>query len=82
MRLSQAQDSVKYRIKQVHANDLASMYLRFGLVPGEELLIRCRAPIFGDPLLIETESGQYALTKSEAWHIEVEKQDVAVRVDS
>ncbi|MBC75527.1 MAG: hypothetical protein CME64_05870 [Halobacteriovoraceae bacterium] len=74
MRLNDAQKNTKYKITAVHDdNDLLDKFNKYGFFPGTFITLKRKAPLFGDPLLVEVENSQYALTKGEAAVVEVSK---------
>jgi Fe2+ transport system protein FeoA len=75
MNLLNAKKNHLYTITQILQCDesLRSRFFQLGFIPGSELLLKRKAPIFGDPLLFEIGDSQIALTKSEALLVEVEE---------
>ncbi|MCO4754954.1 MAG: ferrous iron transport protein A [Bacteriovoracaceae bacterium] len=74
MRLNEAQKKTKYKITTIHdAGEFLDKFNKFGFFPGTMIELKRKAPLFGDPLLVEVESSQYALTKEEAKLVEIVK---------
>ncbi len=51
---------------------IKSRFFQLGFIPGNKILLKRKAPLFGDPLLVEIDDSQIALTKSEANLIQIE----------
>lgn len=68
MTINQAEKKIWYSIENINSNDedLQSRFYKLGLIPGARIMLKRRAPIFRDPILIQTEDSQIALTKHEA----------------
>jgi len=61
-------------VSDVHEGDLISNRLReLGFVPGEAVRVVGRGPIGADPLLIQIGFTRFALRRSEAARVSVEK---------
>jgi Fe2+ transport system protein FeoA len=74
MTLLNAEKNQPYTITQILPCDelLRSRFFQLGFIPGSELILRRKAPVFGDPLLFEIGDSQIAITKSEAILVEIE----------
>jgi Fe2+ transport system protein FeoA len=57
---------------------IQSRFFQLGFMPGNELILKRKAPLFGDPLLFEIGDSQIALTKLEAALIEVDKVKIEI----
>lgn len=68
MKLSKAVKGKQYIVSKILTDneDLISRFYKIGIIPGAELELRQKAPLFGDPLLFQVGNSQIALTKSEA----------------
>ncbi len=74
MRLNDAQKNTQYKITALHDDsELLAKFNKFGFFPGSLITLKRKAPLFGDPLLVEVENSQYALTKREAAFVEILK---------
>ena len=76
MNLNQAKSQVWYAVEEIATssdNELKSRFSNFGVLPGSKILIKRKAPIFKDPLLIQTEDSQIAITKFEAAHVQIKE---------
>ncbi len=64
-----------YQIKEISDGDedLKYRFLKLGIFPGARVMLKRKAPIFKDPLLIQVEESQFAITVSEAKNLEVEE---------
>lgn len=58
------------QIKDAHEH-LVKRYFQLGLVPGAEIILKRKAPIFRDPIIFQVEGAQVVLTKAEASLVEV-----------
>ncbi len=77
MRLNDARKKTKYKITTIHdAGEFLDKFNKFGFFPGTVIELKRKAPLFGDPILVEVESSQYALTKNEASLVEIVKVDL------
>ena len=47
------------------------MHVKVHLNPGARIMLKRKAPLFFDPLLVQVELSQFALSKNEAKAIEV-----------
>jgi len=50
---------------------LLKRYFQLGIVPGAEIILKRKAPIFKDPIIFQVEGAQVVLTKEEASIVEV-----------
>lgn len=75
MTLEKSKKNQVYKIINIEAPDEAmkSRFFQLGFNPGSTLLLKRKAPFFGDPLLFEVGDSQIALTKLEASYIKVEE---------
>lgn len=55
------------------SDELQSRFIKLGFIPGAQVMLLRKAPIFRDPLLIQLEDAQVALTKSEASIIKIKE---------
>lgn len=78
MKLAQAIKNVVYRITAIEREDISEVFSKklfhLGIMEGAEVVLKHKAPIFGNPLLVEVDSLQVALTKSEASLISIEEK--------
>jgi Fe2+ transport system protein FeoA len=74
MTLLNATKNQLYLISSISECDEAikSRFFQLGFIPGREILLKRKAPFFGDPLLVEIDDSQIALTKSEANLIQIQ----------
>lgn len=76
LRLSDAKKSKKYIIQSIDGDlDQTSRFGKLGFLPGREVELRRKGPIFGNPLLFEVDHSQFALTKTEAAMILAEERE-------
>jgi Fe2+ transport system protein FeoA len=75
MTLLNATKNQTYLISSISECDEAikSRFFQLGFIPGRQILLRRKAPLFGDPLLIEIDDSQVALTKTEANLIQIQQ---------
>jgi Fe2+ transport system protein FeoA len=75
MNLSNSIKNKNYKILNIDAPDdlIKSRFIQLGFNLGSIILLKRKAPFFGDPLLIEVGESQIALTKVEASYILVEE---------
>lgn len=75
MRLSEAVLSHTYTVTSVEVvNEIYnSRVVQLGIIPGVEVQLVKKAPIFKDPLLFNLGESQIALTTEEASHILIEE---------
>ncbi len=68
MTLERAQKNKWYRIQSISNDDpnTFSRFSRLGLYPGSKIMLKRKAPIFSDPLLVQVDESLIAMTKSEA----------------
>lgn len=73
MNLSQLIKNRPYIISKINdsAEHLVKRYFQLGIVPGAEIVLKRKAPIFKDPIIFQIEGVQVILTKSEAEIVEV-----------
>lgn len=73
MNLSQLIKNRTYIISEVKDTEeqLCKRYFQLGIVPGAEIILKRKAPLFKDPIIFEVEGGQVILTKAEAEIVEV-----------
>lgn len=73
MNLSQLIKNRVYIISKIKdaQEQLYKRYFQLGIVPGAEIVLRRKAPIFKDPIIFQVEGGQVVLTKAEAEMVEV-----------
>ena len=80
MKLSELAAKVPSVVREVDSlgdNDLIARRLRdLGFVAGEPLVIVAAAPMGGDPLLVQIGFTRFALRRSEAARVRVERRDV------
>lgn len=64
-----------YRIKNIlnPTDDISLRLMQLGFISGERITLIRKAPLFGEPLLVEVRGSQYAISKSEASLIELEE---------
>ena len=78
MKLAQAIKNVVYRITAIEREAASEIFSKklfhLGVMEGVEVVLKHKAPIFGNPLLIEIDSLQIAMTKSEANLISIEEK--------
>lgn len=73
MNLSQVIKNRAYIISKINNADehMLKRYFQLGIVPGAEIILRRKAPIFKDPIVFQVEQSQIVLTKKEASLVEV-----------
>lgn len=73
MNLSQLIKNRTYIISEIKDAEehLVKRYFQLGLVPGAEIILKRKAPIFRDPIIFQVEGTQVVLTKAEASIVEV-----------
>jgi len=71
--LSSLEKNKWYIIKNVDSKDeeLKYRFFKMGIYPGARIMLKRKAPLFFDPLLVQVELSQFALSKNEAKAIEV-----------
>ena len=78
MTINEAPLHQRVRIVLSHNNpavgptDVESRLMHLGFIPGEEIMVKRKAPIFHEPLLVEVRGRPVALNKLEASLIKVE----------
>lgn len=74
MTLLNATKNQSYLILSISQCDEAikSRFFQLGFIPGRQIILKRKAPLFGDPLLIEVDDSQIALTKAEANLIQIQ----------
>ena len=74
MTLADSKINISYKIKDICApsQNIENRFFQLGFTLGTSLILKRKAPIFGDPLLFEVGHAQIALTKSEASYVKVE----------
>lgn len=81
MRLSELSKGacvVVHAVDDAHGADPIARRLRdLGFVPGEVLRVVARAPLGGDPMLIQIGSTRFALRRQEAARVRVGEQEAA-----
>lgn len=71
--LKRGAEVVVQAVEEASPGDVISRRLReLGFVPGESVRVVARAPLGGDPLLVQVGFTRFALRRSEAARIEVE----------
>lgn len=75
MKLLDAKKNKKYKIIKIEVSDESTLcrFSQLGFIPGENIFLKRKAPLFGDPLLFAVGESQVALTKSEALLVEIEE---------
>lgn len=75
MTLDQAKLNHSYIIKQLSSVDdeMAAKLNQCGFFIGARVVLKRKAPIFRDPLLVEVEGSQIVLAKEHAKNIDVEQ---------
>ena len=65
----------KYRIKNIIEGEagIGTRMMQLGFISGEDLTLIRRAPLFGEPLLVEVRGSQFAISRAEAELIEIEE---------
>ena len=73
MNLSQLIKNRTYVISKINDADEQTLkrYFQLGIVPGTEIILKRKAPIFRDPIVFQIENSQVVLTKKEASLVEV-----------
>ena len=68
------QDATVAAVDDLHPNDRVAQRLReLGFVPGEPVRLLSRGPVSGDPLLVQIGFTRFALRKSEAARVRVQR---------
>lgn len=71
--LKRGAEAVVHAVEEAFPNDVISRRLReLGFVRGETVRVVARAPLGGDPLLVQVGFTRFALRRNEAARIEVE----------
>ena len=73
MNLSQLIKNRTYIISHINdANEhLQKRYFQLGIVPGAQIMMKRKAPLFKDPIIFQIEGSQVILTKAEAQLVQV-----------
>lgn len=73
MRLSQAIKNRTYIISRIDdaQENLVKRYFQLGIIPGAQIILKRKAPIFRDPMIFQVDETQVILTKKEAQLVEV-----------
>ena len=73
MNLAQSKKNIVYKVEDIKSDSelIKSRLFQLGFTLGNTLILKRKAPIFGDPLLFEIGVSQIALTKEEASLIQV-----------
>lgn len=67
-----------HTVEAAHPDDLIARRLRdLGFVPGEPVRVVARAPLGGDPMLVQVGFTRFALRRNEAARVLVERGDGA-----
>lgn len=76
MNLSQLIKNRTYIVSKINDADesLLKRYFQLGIVPGVEIILKRKAPIFRDPIVFQIENSQVILTKKEASLVEVHEE--------
>lgn len=71
MNLSNAELNCHYKIDSISEenDDIRKRLYTHGFLPGERVLVKTKAPIFKDPILVQLQGMQIALTRFEAMQI-------------
>lgn len=81
MRLSELSKGacvVVHAVEDAHSDDPIARRLRdLGFVPGEVVRVAARAPMGGDPMLIQIGSTRFALRRNEAARVHVQSEVAA-----
>jgi len=65
-------------VQDMHPNDAIARRLReLGFVSGEEVRLVARGPVGGEPLLIQVGFTRFALRRSEAARVRIQREGVA-----
>jgi Fe2+ transport system protein FeoA len=77
MTLNQAIKETWYAVESILSGsgdeDLNSRFYKLGFFPGTKVMLKRKAPLFGDPLLFQVEGSQIALTKAEATLVKIKE---------
>lgn len=73
IKLDQAQKRKTYKIIAIDDCDIKARLIQLGFHENSLITLKRKAPIFGNPLLFDLEDSQIALTKSEAFVVQVEE---------
>lgn len=73
MNLSEASKNNWYFIEKLSSQDeqFNTRLMSLGLIPGEKILVKRFAPFFKDPILVQVDNIQLAVSKGEAGFIEI-----------
>ena len=73
MDLSQLIKNRSYVISKINDADehMLKRYFQLGIVPGAQIILKRKAPIFRDPIVFQIDDSQIVLTKAEAQLVEV-----------
>ena len=73
MLLSKSDKNKWYQVSEISSedSDLEFRFYKMGIYPGARIMLKRSAPIFKDPVLIQVELSQFALSKKEAQAIKV-----------
>ena len=76
MNLSQLIKNRTYIISKINDADehVLNRYFQLGIVPGVEIILKRKAPIFRDPIIFQIDDTQIVLTKVEAQLVEVHQE--------
>ncbi|HEX7342570.1 MAG TPA: FeoA family protein [Rhodanobacteraceae bacterium] len=76
--LSKGARAVVHIVEDAHVDDPIARRLRdLGFVPGEVVRVVARAPLGGDPMLIQIGSTRFALRRQEAARVSVQVEAAA-----
>jgi len=73
LKLVNAHFKKMYRIKSIESSPVRSRLIQLGFHEDSVIILKRKAPIFGDPMLFEIGESQIALTKSEASMVNIEE---------
>lgn len=71
LNLSQAKKGRFYKVAKHLEQEFSGRLVQLGFYEGTLVMLKRKAPIFGDPMLFQVGESQIALTKSEASVVEV-----------
>ena len=75
MNLTNADKYKWYVVSALDVEDetIKSRFYKLGILPGATVKLKRRAPIFRDPLLIQVDESQVALSKQEASYVIIQE---------
>ncbi len=73
MLLNESKKNTWYEVSEISSQDtdLEFRFYKMGIYPGARIMLKRTAPIFHDPVLVQVELSQFALSKKEAQAIKV-----------